>query len=241
MGAKKNKTLVFSIGMNWFYLIFKDCIRSHEEYCKRNGYEYRLIKNSYKDLSGDESAWLKIVLLINALEAGYENVFFIDADCLIREHAPPLDELIHEGKDIYLASGFSGRINSGVIIVKNTKPALEFFYKVLNDCEVPVPKEDAAPFENGHMIHHGKNNSLIQIIPHDLWNNNSRIDPQSYIQHYSNGKLRDEYLASAKTRLLFVRIVNLLFTINKRFAKKSSKQALKKVLYELKAHHVLDK
>jgi hypothetical protein len=98
---------------------------------------------------------------------------------------------------IFMAPGFSGRINSGVIFVRNHPDGINFLSTILEnaDREISDPA-DAAPYENGHFIHWGKGNQSIYLLEHDLWNNNSHLDANCYIQHYSRGKLRDDYLAS---------------------------------------------
>lgn len=192
-----NKTLVFSIALEGYERLFKSCIKTHMEYCRVQQYEYVLINHAPRRLDPAEAAWLKVPLMKAALEGGYEWVAFIDADCDIRTHMPCFTKYLSqvgEGKSIFMAPGFSGRINSGVIFVKRGSSSLAFFDTVIAHANDKVPRQDKAPYENGHMIHFGKNNPVIHMLDHKLWNNNSELDDESYIQHYSGGKLRSWYM-----------------------------------------------
>ncbi len=232
-----NDTLVFSIALGTYDILFKSCIQSHKEYCKKYGYEYKVITNTYKDLSASESSWLKIPLIVNAIEAGYKNIFFVDADCEIRKHAPPVDQLMEGAYSLFLAPGISGRINAGVIIVKNTSDSLAFFNNIIQQCEITIPKEDFAAFENGHMIHFGKNNPIVKMISHNQWNNNSTFDENSYVQHFSNGKakLRQRYLKMHPITYFIVRVANLLSKFKGK--KAESGNGLNENLLALKKYH----
>lgn len=194
-----NKILVFSIALEGYSSLFRSCIESQRQYCEMFGYTYTLIDKAPKNLLPKEAAWLKIFLLRSALECDYDWVVFIDADCEIRKHAPSFAadfKDYEDGKSIFLAHGFSGRINSGVIFLRKTKEAKDYLEQVINNGNKEVPDEDKALYENGHMIHYGKKNPNVQIIEAEKWNNNRILYPSSYIQHYSGGILREEYLRS---------------------------------------------
>lgn len=233
----KNDTLVFSIALGTYDILFKSCIQSHRDYCKKHGYEYRVITKTFKPLSPSESSWLKIPLIVNAIEAGYKNIFFVDADCEIRRHTPALEKLMEGPYSLFLAPGISGRINAGVIIVKNTPESLTFFNNIIEQCEITIPKEDFAAFENGHMIHFGKNSPIVKMIPHQLWNNNSAFDETSYLQHFSNGKakLRQRYLKTHPVAHFIVRVLNLISKLYGSNGKSSG--GLKENLLALKKYH----
>lgn len=189
-------TLLFSIALNGYDKLFRECIYTQQRYSKKFSFKYCLINKGPQKLTGEESAWLKLYLLREALQCGYEWLGFIDADCEVREHTPDFRTCLSSGTkaSIFMANGFSGRINSGVIFMKNTPEAKAYLDEVIKNRENPVPEEDQAPFENGHMIKYGKHNPSVEIINNRLWNNNIEFDPGSYIQHYSGGKLRPLYL-----------------------------------------------
>ena len=193
-----SKALVFSIALEGFEQTFGDCIKTQIEYCRRYQYDYVLIKRSPYHLYPDEAAWMKVPLIRAALAGNYEWVSFLDADCEIRSHTPGFSEhfsALSESKTIFMAPGFSGRLNSGVIFAKNSPASLSFFDKILinADLEIPTP-EDRAPYENGHFIYYGKDNPAVYPLEHQLWNNNSRLDDKSYIQHYVRGPMREWYM-----------------------------------------------
>jgi hypothetical protein len=189
--------LLFSIATGGYERLFEHCILSHRAYCRRCDYEYVVIDRSPRRLRPAEAAWLKIPLMQSALAAGYHWVGFVDADCEIRSHAPCFSrhpDLSDGSKSLFLAPGRSGRLNSGLMLVRNSRASADFFQAVLKHAEHDVPEEDRAPYENGHVIFLGKNNPHVGLLRHDLWNNNSTLDERSYIQHYSRRILRKWYV-----------------------------------------------
>lgn len=191
------QVLLFTIALNGYAELFSSCIETHREYCKKYGFACQVVRHAPSSISAGNSAWLKIYLLREALKSHYNWVCFIDSDCEIRNHTPDfrieMSKLSHNAS-VYMAHGFSGRINSGVIFMKNTPKAMAYLNEVIKNKDNPVPDEDRAPFENGHMIKYGKNNPDVEIISNKYWNNNIEFNPESYIQHYSGGKLRPFYL-----------------------------------------------
>jgi lipopolysaccharide biosynthesis glycosyltransferase len=83
------------------------------------GYEYLVITRPYFTALGVECCWLKLTLLLEALNAGYDTVLFVDADAYINTTAHELERLLEPDKYLYLAKSYSGRFNSGVILVNN--------------------------------------------------------------------------------------------------------------------------
>ncbi len=208
----QGKVLVFSVALEGFSHIFADCIRSQREYCHRCDFKYAVVNRAPQRLCRDEAGWLKVPLIRAALAANYEWVAFLDADCEIRPQTPCFPDYLKslpESKSVFMAPGFSGRINSGVIFARNNPPARTFFDTLMAnaDCEVPAPEDRVGWGENGHFIFYGKNNPAVYLLEHDLWNNNSHLDGQSYIQHYVRGPMREWYMAhhnSKKTSKNFI-------------------------------------
>ena len=191
------RVLVFSIALEGYERLFESCIDSQRQYCQRHGYHYVLIDHAPRRLQPVEAAWLKVSLLRSALCAGFTWVAFIDADCDVRSGMPGFPEYLDRvgrDKSIFFAPGYTGRINSGVAFARNTSAAVGFFQAVLCHADQSVPREDYALYENGHMIFFGKNNPDVYLLEHELWNNNSKLDQESYIQHYSGGNLRTWYM-----------------------------------------------
>jgi hypothetical protein len=199
------KVLVFSVGLNFYDKIYDRCIASHQRYAQRQGYDYVLV-NQPRWATVIESVWLKVPLLLAALKAGYDWVFFVDADCEVRAITPRVETLAVPGKSLYFGQGFSGNINSGVIIAQNTPEARAFFQEVFNATQREVPEMDWG--ENGHIIHFCKGNKNVQILD-KRWNNNVDVNLDDYVHHYSGGgPMRTLYkLAPGKQALKFAMII----------------------------------
>lgn len=190
---KTSNTLVFCVALNGYERIYESCIESQREYAARHDYQYRLI-NRPGNASITASAWLKIPLLLEALLSGYEWVAFIDADCQIKPETPALESLEKEGKCLYMGQGFSGRVNSGVIIAKNETRIIDLFERILENSNNEVAESDWG--ENGHLIHFTKDWDGLHILDR-RWNNNAEPLLKDYIRHYSaGGPMRELYPAS---------------------------------------------
>ncbi len=229
----KEKVLVFSIALEGYSQLFKNCITSQRKYCKKFGLDYVLVNKSPRKLLPTEAAWLKVFLLREALlTKKYSWIAFIDADCEIRDFSPLfINDLkkYEDHKSVFMAHGFSGRINSGVILVKNTPEALVYLNNVINHGDSPVPKEDEALYENGHMIHFGKTNPIVQILESVKWNNNQTIDEKSFIQHYSGGILREQYLKKHPFRKCFYKIKKRLKRYYYKFSSRTTKTSMQEI------------
>ena len=204
----KPAVLVFSIALNAYERWFRTCLESQRAYCQRHGFRYEVVSWAPRPLTARESAWLKVLLLHNALkdldgEGGADGsgggwTAFIDADCLVRPHAPSFVTAMEAEAgeaDICVANGFSGRLNSGVIFCRRTARARDFLGQMLEGADRPVPRADRTQYENGHFIHYAKDNPIIHTMG-ETWNNNSQIDESSYVQHYSGGDLREWFIAN---------------------------------------------
>ena len=67
--------LVFSIVLNGYQWLYKDCIHSHKRYAELHGYTYQAVTRPYATSIDVECCWLKLTLMIEALENGYYSVF----------------------------------------------------------------------------------------------------------------------------------------------------------------------
>jgi hypothetical protein len=171
-------------------------IRPETVHCKQVDGQaalYRLVAQSFPSIA----AWLKVGLILKFIDLGYENIFFVDADCSITSSTPPVFSVVDlNHKPLWIAKGKSGRYNSGVIAIANTAITKDFLKNLLANGHIPVPAEDEAPYENGHFIHYLNKSNLAGLLDHEKWNNNSELNPGSYIQHYSGGNLRKYYNSS---------------------------------------------
>jgi hypothetical protein len=185
---------VFSIATNDFDIFFRRCIKSHQDYADRQGYCYRLIVPPRPTDKGDRVGWLKIPMVLAALERGYDWVMFLDADCEVTARAPRVESIEQPDKSLYLVLGHTKRVNSGVILVKNTPESRDFFRTVLANAEEPVPTDGFPPFpyENGHMIHYSRSFAGLELLD-QRWNNNVDLNLADYVRHYSGGEMRSAY------------------------------------------------
>lgn len=198
-----SKTLVFSIALNGYQHLYKRNLVTQQRYAQRHGYEYVAVTQPALSLLGLECAWLKISLLTKALYSGYATVLYLDADTCVSEATPPVESLIKNEKYLYLARGFSGRFNSGVMLVRNHAQIIAGFEHMLATSEQSVAAEDSVGWgENGHVIAFAKNNSLVQEISRE-WNNNTDPALDDYIRHYSMGPMRPLFKTSLVNRLAF--------------------------------------
>lgn len=225
----KPKVLVFSIALIGYDRIFQHCINTHRAYCKRHGYDYVLIDKFPGIPDKEESTWLKISLMIEALKGKYDWVFFIDADCEIREHTPKIESLKIKDKYLYLSPGHSGFINAGVLIANSSQESINFFENVLDSAGKSIPEllipelSGLAWSENPNIIHYAKDNYSVFLLDHHSWNNNSIWSVESYIFHYSGGTFRDFYLSKYSNKIdkLVGNIKNKIYSFLLKFLQKS--------------------
>jgi hypothetical protein len=193
--------LVLSIGLSGYDRIFKRCVDSQRAYCRAHGYAYEIVTRVPGGATPPESSWLKVPLMLEALARGYEWVAFLDSDCEVRPHTPPVPTIYQPGRSVYLAVGKSGRFNAGVIIVRNTPESRAYLERVLAHAEQEVPAEDQAPYENGHVIHFARGNDAVGTLDR-TWNNNVELVPSDFVQHFSGGPLRPLYRTDPAGRLI---------------------------------------
>jgi hypothetical protein len=203
-GSAEDRVLVFSIALNGFGWAWRSCIRSHRQFADRWKFDYACVDLPWT-VTPAEAAWLKVPLIIRALEGGcYAWVLFLDADARVRSEGPDFRRVATPGRHVYMAHGHSGRLNSGVIMVRRSEQGLQFFREILSDCEGPVPAEDAAPYENGHVIKHGKANPLVGVLER-RWNNTADPNLDDYIRHFT-GPMAAEAPVPRKTTKRWQRV-----------------------------------
>ena len=96
------------------------CLRATQEYCARHHYNYLLLTESPPNLSRPY-AWAKVCLLFHALERGYKNIMWLDADALITNVEAKLESFIETleqaDKSMLITEIYYG-INTGVFFLK---------------------------------------------------------------------------------------------------------------------------
>jgi hypothetical protein len=186
----KDKVLVFSIALNGYQWLYKDCIASHKRYADRYGYTYQVVTRPYATSIGVECCWLKLTLMIEALGNGYDAVLFVDADAYIQTHAPELSIVLLPDKFVYLAKSYSGRYNSGVMLIKNLSKVRRLLNTIITARDQPIlPENDVGWGENGHIIQYTKNCQFVSTLNRS-WNNTYDLELNDYIRHFSFGPLR---------------------------------------------------
>lgn len=191
-GSKK-VGLVFTVGYNGYDAIWEDCVNATKAYCDRLQYSFCIVgQDTYTDLSM-ESAWVKIPLIIAAIDAGHQELMFIDSDARPSADCPNFSDLFSEGKDVYIANGFSGRPNSGVMIIRPSRKSRAFFKEVLEIAGKKIPRKHVVGWgENGEVINVASRSETFQSISHK-WNNNRDPELDDYVRHYSAGPMRRVY------------------------------------------------
>jgi len=146
---------------------------------------------------------------------------FIDADCEVKPQCPNVESVERPGKFLYAAMGFSGRLNAGVMIVKNSVEAITFYRNMLLTANSDVPAEDQAPYENGHFIHYGKSCNYLHVLD-SIWNNNKDPMLNDYIRHYT-GPMRKHYQIRHHQKIAR-RVFETIIRVRNKYAKLVSRE-----------------
>lgn len=183
-------TLV-TIATDGFQYLWLHCVESQQRYAARHGYDHQLMTtNAYPALPPH---WAKVTACMALLTQGHD-VFLLDCDVCIRAHAPRFTDLLEwePGYDIFIANGWSGRPNSGVVVFRGGahSTAAAFLDRCLANRHKQLPAEDrvTAHGENGHFIHFLKEEPfrLKTFLLDDRWN---KIVPPAisgdFIIHYT--------------------------------------------------------
>jgi hypothetical protein len=198
----QKNTLILSIALNGYQWIYRDCIDSHRAYANRNKYDYLVITRPFFTSLGVECCWLKLTLMLEALNAGYETVLFVDADAHIKVTAHKLETLLQANKYLYLAKSYSGRFNSGVILVNNHFKVRQWLKGVISARHVTVsPEHDVGWGENGHIIQHTENCEFVSTL-NRRWNNTYDMHLVDHIRHFSFGPMRQNFYLNLSHKVL---------------------------------------
>lgn len=186
--------LVFSIATNGYERHFADFLRKQEEFSRAIGADYWVARGAPPwGISAHDSAWLKIPLLHAGLCRGYEWVIYLDADCEVRTRVSPLIAVAGHSEGIFACHDFSGRINSGVMIVRNVASARRLLRRVWLSAFLPaklLPAQDRNSYENGHVIHFLKGHPAVRIID-ERWNWTRGDNPiEAYVHHFGGWTAR---------------------------------------------------
>ncbi len=192
--ARAHSILIFSIATNGYDRHFADFLGKQATYARELGADYWVADAAPPwGISAHDSAWLKIPLLCAGLWRGYDWVIYLDADCEMRTLLSPLPVVAGAQEDVFVCHDFSQRINSGVMIVRNTAAARRLLCRIWLSAFLParlLPVEDRNSYENGHVIHFMKSHPAVRIID-GRWNWTTHDDAQdSFIHHYGGWSAR---------------------------------------------------
>ena len=209
-----NKTLVFSIALNGYQLMYQKELSSHERYAKSHGYDYQNVTRPSFSALGVECCWLKLTLMRSALVGGYDTVMFIDADATVKDNCPALESVFIEHKLLYMAKGYSKRFNSGVLIARNSPQITEWLTRVINSRMQPIMDKNSVGWgENGHIIELSNDCDFIGEID-QRWNNTYDYQLNDFIQHKNCGPLRKGLLDNFLHKIIFCLSYRVLKFIN---------------------------
>jgi hypothetical protein len=114
-----------------------------EKYCQRHGYVYQCtVENPRPDFDPLQGSWGKIELIREALELGYKNVIWLDADTLITDFNTDLRDAIQPGKigACWHRIPQLSHWNVGALYVSNTAETRAFIDEWL--ASYPPPADD---------------------------------------------------------------------------------------------------
>ena len=184
--------LIYTVAVNGYQHDWSDCIATQRAYASRIGAQYVSVEKPAKVESAALGAWLKIPILLSALESGWDHVAYIDADCEVSKDAPDFRTLFAPaGKSVLMANGRSGRLNSGVIMARSDEGSRDFLDAVLRSINEVIPAEDRAnlKYENGNVIAVAKQRDDVGLLAPE-WNNSTDLDARDFIRHYT-GPMRE--------------------------------------------------
>ncbi|MBA55601.1 MAG: hypothetical protein CMK89_14195 [Pseudomonadales bacterium] len=197
-----NNILVFSIALNGYQWLYQALSATHQAYADQHGYRYIQVQRPWISTLGREVCWLKVCLALASLRSGYEWVVFLDADTRVSACTPKIESLEQSGRHLYVAKGYSGRLNSGVLIMRRHPDMLKVLQSALAIATQPVAKEcDVGWGENGHLIQLCRQAQFVHYLD-QKWNNNHNPELQDYIRHFSAGPMHQHHQAPLPQRVI---------------------------------------
>lgn len=179
---------IVSVAVNGYGLRYPLCSLSHRRYAGRFGYATMRVTapKPMAYVEPHDAAWLKLELLMRALNEGAPYVMVLDSDAIIRRGTPRFESVFREGYDVYAARGHSGRWNSGVLIVRNTEESRKLILSITRSWNVPVAEDGLKQWvdwgENGHVIHALDRYDSVYELGRE-WNNTFDARLECHILH----------------------------------------------------------
>jgi len=172
----------------------KHSIRINKEYCKKHGFDFKVIsKNLTPDL---EINFCKLQATLDLFKH-YKYVVHIDADAMVVKPEYSITNIISKYPQPFIASedcysldacSKPGRINSGVYIAKNTYFGRLIIQRWLNAARKGKCKKYVNKFPNCQLVffHCVRKSWLamfIKLVPYNLLNGKDGLFIQHYMQH----------------------------------------------------------
>lgn len=99
--------------------------KRHSEYARKHQMTFEAIRGRL--LGGAYAGWDKFVVILQALQAGFEHVFWVDADAAVVGEADLRDALMVGDLGMVQHPGPPAHFNCGVMLMHNTPEVAEFF------------------------------------------------------------------------------------------------------------------
>ncbi|MBA6350090.1 hypothetical protein [Colwellia sp. BRX8-9] len=211
-----NKTLVLSIALNGYQLMYNKELATHKNYAIKQGYYYQAVTRPYISKLGVECCWLKLTLIRTALLSGYDTVLFLDADTVVNDNCPALKTIVEDKKYIYMAKGYSNRFNSGVLIALNNKRTITWLTSIIDSRLARIQKINKVGWgENGHVIELSKGVDFIKELE-QKWNNTFDYDLSDYIRHSNCGPMRTSIINNLFHKIVFSLSARILAFVHRK-------------------------
>ena len=141
----------------------------HRKYCKRHGIYYRpVIGNPLPEIPPEEVGnWARIKLIKDALDEGFDCVYWLDADTIIYDAEVDLSGAIEEGKigACWHRIPQLNHWNIGALYIHNTEETRKF----IADWLASYPPPNDGWFEQG-VFNRLARKSKVVVTVSDKWN-----------------------------------------------------------------------
>ncbi len=131
-------------------------VKNHELFANRHGYSHRfVVDHDGEALDGDGVGpeWIKVAAISDALDEGFDWVFWIDADSVFSDLHKSLDDVVAINKSIVVTGDSADLTNTGHLLVKNTPQS-----RTLLDSWWAMRLVTFPPVHTTHIDEHGRAN-----------------------------------------------------------------------------------
>ena len=120
-----------------------------KDYAGRHGYEFRAVQNDDCDRKG---GWIKIEPIREALAAAFDFILWMDIDALVVRKDVDIRIAQKPGADLHMAwheqgiirSGIPAHFNTGIMLIRSSDWARQFFMRVWDTGQLQHPWTDQA-------------------------------------------------------------------------------------------------